>query len=384
MWRTLPLVFLAATACTEANPAADAAPEVFWPDAGDAMRDSGSEVGDAERDPDPPDGETAMDAVTDVHDSSADAAFDPPDAADLPPSDAVQDTRDASEDTAEVGPDDTDLGRDGGLEPVPTGCVTEVGGGHHVFPCDAGIEFDLEVPPACLAQSCGIIVDVHGLSMDAAQQDRNTEMRARGREAGYLVIQPTAPIRAWDGGRHDDAVWAFVQDVAAAYHADRGRLHFMGFSQGGDMTLRMLCAHADELASVAPAATNGWDCPELPAAEIPILHIHGTADMTYRFSSAERLRDRFVEHWGFGEPEMFVDAASHRAWRWRTDAGTEYELHAHDFRAESGLLAGHCLPGSPDSSVALPGQLFAYGCVGPNQFNYAELAVAFFRAHPRR
>lgn len=386
MWRALILLALVA-GCGDAQTAADPGPN-FWPDASaDARGARDTPEPDLAADTpaqDIPEAEDAADTPAPL-DVPADA--DPDTGSDAPEdtgSDAPEDTgSDAPEDTAPDAPEDAEPDTPP-FAPAPSGCISEVGVGHHVFTCEANIRFDLEVPPACMEAPCGVIFDVHGLSMDADQQDRNTRMRALGAEHGYLVVQPNAPNRAWSGPAHDAGVWAFMQDVVAAYQADADRLHFMGFSQGGDLTLRMLCAHADELASVAPAATNGLDCPELPAAEVAIFHMHGTGDVLYGFNLAEGLRDRMIEHWGFANPEPVADAPNHRATRWTTPAGTPYEFHAHDFRADSGLLGGHCFPGSPDHDVTLPGQLFAYGCLGDGQFDYARLAVEFFQDNPRQ
>ncbi len=389
----LPLLLVLALAVGCTNDRSEGPGGNYWPDAGDTadvdardgIASDANESGDSGVGLDPRLDTGNSDAGTD-----ADELPDSGDARDLTDArdtngvlDVGTDT-DAMADTPSDTAEDTPDGDVPDTSATPVGCVTEVGAGHHILPCDADIRFDVEVPEACLGGGCGVIVDVHGLSMDADQQDRNTNMRARGREYGYLVVQPNAPNRAWNGGQHDGAVWGFLQDVVNAYHADRDRLHFMGFSQGADMTLRMLCAHADELGSVAPAATNGLDCPELPSAEIAILHLHGTADVLYNFGLAERLRDRVIEHWNYGEGQVIADDPAHRAWRHRSAAATVYEFHAHDFRAESGLLGGHCFPGSPDTEATLPNQLFPYACLGEDQFDYAALAMAFFLAHPAR
>lgn len=62
------------------------------------------------------------------------------------------------------------LGADGPASippPMPVGCVTEVSPGVHHLTCD-GLEHDLTIPEACVAQSCGLVVDVHGGTMSGA------------------------------------------------------------------------------------------------------------------------------------------------------------------------------------------------------------------------
>ncbi|MBK8719798.1 MAG: hypothetical protein IPN32_34540 [Deltaproteobacteria bacterium] len=149
-------------------------------------------------------------------------------------------------------------------EPVPDDCITDVTAGHHAFVCD-GLTYDVEVPAACLLAPCGMIVDVHGLAMSAQMQDSNTNMRALGQRYGYIVVQPNAdpapPLSNWIPGIDDPKVFDFMQRTAAAWHVDADRWHFTGFSQGGFMTWRFACAHADVLASVAPGAACGNDFP---------------------------------------------------------------------------------------------------------------------------
>ena len=289
-------------------------------------------------------------------------------------------------DTHQVADVDPDAAVDPGgdvFEPSPSGCLSEVGPGSFHFACEGNITYDLEVPDHCVGGGCGLVCDVHGMTMDADQQDRNTRMRQRGREAGLLVIQPTAPGRAWSGARDDDHVWSFVQTTVQVYAVDQGRVYFTGFSQGADLALRMLCQHADELAAVAPLATNGLDCPQLPESQIPILHVHGVHDMLYNIGLGRSLQDRFLAHWPYQNEQLVVEEEDHRARRWSTPSGTPYVFWTHDFRAQSLVLGGHCFPGSTDHDIALPNQLFAYGCVGDDQFDVADAVIQFFLENQR-
>jgi pimeloyl-ACP methyl ester carboxylesterase len=85
-------------------------------------------------------------------------------------------------------------------------------------------------------------------------------MRLLAPPLGFVVVQPSAPglPATWGLGEHDDVVWDFVVATADLLDTDPDRLHFMGFSQGSMMSFRMLCAHADAIASIAP--DSGGDC----------------------------------------------------------------------------------------------------------------------------
>jgi polyhydroxybutyrate depolymerase len=82
--------------------------------------------------------------------------------------------------------------------------------------------------------------------------------------------------------------------LIASFHLDERRVHMTGFSQGGYMTWRFICQHADLLASAAPAATGGManislevDCAftgsDKPTRALDILYMHGTADALMAF-----------------------------------------------------------------------------------------------------
>lgn len=271
-----------------------------------------------------------------------------------------------------------------GGAPMPKGCVTEVGAGHHVFSCDGGIKYDVEIPVACASGGCGLVLDMHGYTMNAAQEDAGTGMRALGQQHGYVVVQPNAPglPAGWDQPTHAPLVFAFIGDVAAALLTDPKRAHVMGFSQGGGMTWRMICAHADFFASAAPlAGVIGCEFvpPNAPSREVPTLQIHGHKDNILNFNSfAIPQRDAAIAFWKHGAGAAFEMDATHKATRYLTAAGTPLEFWEHDYSAGSFILGGHCFPGGSDVGTSP----FQFGCVETGTFVIGKLAMDFFVAHP--
>lgn len=279
--------------------------------------------------------------------------------------------------------------------PEAVGCVTSVVSGKHVFPCD-GLDFDVSVPEACLQAACGLVVDVHGLTCDAKQQDNNTRMRELGKQYGYIVVQPNAnpppPLSSWNQGSDNDRILAFMQQVVSAWHVDPDRVHFTGFSQGGFMTWRFVCDHSDLIASAAPAAgcsdyfgTKGctFTGDEIPAVEIPILYMHGTKDGLNAYLCAEKQQEAIIAGWDMEEVEVVSSDADHTWTRYTNVHGTVFEFVSHDYAASSDILDGHCFPGSTDFEGGEPGQLFGYACLGENAFTWGEIAIQFFIDHPR-
>jgi polyhydroxybutyrate depolymerase len=289
--------------------------------------------------------------------------------------------------------------------PAPVGCVTSVEPGHHVFPCQ-GLDVDIEVPALCLGTPCGLILDLHGLTMNAQQQDNNTNLRALGQQFGYLVVQPSAkdppPLSKWVTYEDDEKVWAFAADARNAWHTDPRRFHVTGFSQGGFMTWRLLCAHADVIASAAPAgscAGYGIELPyvgslsevgcsftgnQKPALEIPILQMHGTLDPIIPYFCGTNLKNAVIDAWNLAEGATVSEDDDHWWKRYQSPSGNTYEFISHNYRSKSWLLQGHCIPGSQDLDGGEPGQLLGgFGCDHTSPFVWGEAVMAFFLAHPK-
>ena len=80
----------------------------------------------------------------------------------------------------------------------------------------------------------------------------------------------------------DDSTYlrSLVDDVSASYNVDPKRVYFTGHSNGGYMSYRMACDHADVIAAIAPLAGAMYADPTDCGASEPVhvLGIHGTED----------------------------------------------------------------------------------------------------------
>ena len=267
------------------------------------------------------------------------------------------------------------------------GCVGTVVAGERDVDCD-GITYHLTVPDACVAGGCGLVLDVHGATMSATMEDANTGMRALGKKHGYVVVQPNAnpkpPLASWTPGTDDLKVHAFLLEALAAHQTDPKRVHMMGFSQGGMMTFRFLCAYSELFASMAPGAGTGCSfTPGMPKVEVPIFYLHGTKDVLVSFSAAGVPQiDAAVSAWNMSGPTVLsMDATSSRR-RWTSPKGTVVEFFQHDYDTGNPALGGHCYPGSGDPGTA-SGQLFSFACKPPNAIVWGDEAMKFFLAHPK-
>ena len=79
-----------------------------------------------------------------------------------------------------------------------------------------------------------------------------------------------------------------IEIIQAQYAVDELSIHFTGISNGGFMTYRMACDHADLIASIAPLAGTTFldDSNCTPSDPVHVLHIHGTADSTIQYDGA--------------------------------------------------------------------------------------------------
>ena len=282
-----------------------------------------------------------------------------------------------------------DSGMDSGSssDTGPTGCVDSTAPGDHRFTCD-GFVYDVSVPPNCTS-GCGVVLDVHGATMSGKMEDNNTNMRALGAMYGYVVVQPNAnpapPGSSWNPTTDDDKVFKTLQLVMTAFQSNPKKIHMTGFSQGGMMTFRFLCKHADVFASMAPAAGTGCSFTngDTPSREVPLLYMHGTKDNLVNFQGAAvPQRNAVTTGWKTDQGTKIGGDANFTRTRYVTQSGTPFEFIQHDYSASSFVLGGHCYPGSTDPGGE-KGQLFPFNCVKPNAFTWGDEAMKFFMAHPK-
>ncbi len=284
--------------------------------------------------------------------------------------------------------------------PAAVGCVTDVSAGHHSFGCE-GLTYEVEVSAACALGGCGVVLDVHGATMSAASQNKSTKLRSLAPPLGYVVVQPSAAsllgVVSWTPSLDDPKVWAFLTALREAMVINPKKVHVTGFSQGGAMTFRFLCAHADELASVAPvAAGDGQSLPlaldcsfsgaGAPSQQVPVLHMHGTLDTLVNVTKGQQQRDAAIAGWGLGSPTVLSTSAGFTRTRYASATGTVYEYLEHSYSVEFqfAVLGGHCLPGGDDLIANGDlGQTMFFSCAAPVAFTWGEQVMAFFVAHPR-
>jgi poly(3-hydroxybutyrate) depolymerase len=292
--------------------------------------------------------------------------------------------------------------------PTPSGCITDVTPGDHTFTCE-GLSTDVSIPDACMQPGCGLITQIHGDTGTGALMDANTNLKALGKQRGFVVVSPTGP--PWPGAepgstwrvQDDEKVVAIIAKVAEVFRTDPKRNHVTGFSRGGFVTWRLLCKHADMFASFAPAtagSSNGGTCngvnevscpfdanvkDGMPSVEVPTLFLVGRTDTPVPLGCTSRIRDQAIAAWGLAEQPNVDGNAQYTHRRWTNAKGTVLETFEHSYETVPGgpwaSAKGHCFPGSTMDPMA---PQYAVPCKLPNAFTWGEQVIAFFEAHPKK
>lgn len=140
------------------------------------------------------------------------------------------------------------------------------------------------------ASNAPLVINMHGYSSNAAQQELYSGMNAVADTAGFVVCYPDGVNNAWNvgffGNYHsgvDDVAFikALIDQLYFQYQIDRSRVYACGMSNGGFMSYRLACELDDKIAAIASVTGAMNDsiahyCS--PLRKMPVMQVHGTAD----------------------------------------------------------------------------------------------------------
>ena len=149
-----------------------------------------------------------------------------------------------------------------------------------------------------------LVFSLHGYKSPAEDHMNYTFMKEVADTAGFIVCYPKAIDDAWNSGFRfptpnvDDVgfISALIDTLQADYAIDLDRIYVFGFSNGGQMTIRLACELNDRFAKAASVSsflgsTTTASCNS--AFPIPMLFMHGTADPVVSYQTVEETMD----HW---------------------------------------------------------------------------------------
>lgn len=146
-----------------------------------------------------------------------------------------------------------------------------------------------------------LLVLLHGYGVSSVIQEGYFQLQTLAEQRGFLYIHPDG-LKDAQGSQYwnatdaccdftptnvDDSAYLqqVVDDIKARFNVDPRRVFFVGHSNGGFMSYRMACDHADTIAGIVSLAGAMFDDVSLchPASPVAVLQIHGTSDATIHY-----------------------------------------------------------------------------------------------------
>ena len=168
-----------------------------------------------------------------------------------------------------------------------------------------GREFRLRVPSGYDAgRPTGLVIGLHGYTSSADELDSYFGLSTETERRGLLLALPEGTRnlmghRFWnatdaccnfDHSTVDDSGYlsALITAVTTHYAVDPGRVWVVGHSNGGYMSHRVACEHADQVTGIVSLAGMQNIDPAAcrPSAPVAVLQVHGTGDSAVMFAGA--------------------------------------------------------------------------------------------------
>ena len=173
--------------------------------------------------------------------------------------------------------------------------------------------YRLFVPPGAAGGArLPLVLDLHGSGGNAIDRAKASGFEALAAREGFAVATLQAEDARWNvpvtSNRADDVQYVadVINHIAARTCIDPARVHATGFSGGGRMSSLLGCRLNDRIAAIAPVGGLRWTGP-CPGRAVPVLTVHGLADMTNPY---EGHGDRGAE-WVESVPEALAGWATH-------------------------------------------------------------------------
>ena len=171
------------------------------------------------------------------------------------------------------------------------------------------------------------VVMLHGINSTAERIAERTRLTQMGPRDGFVVVFPQSHGNAWNrfppgketphaveffrkvGGPPNDVGFlkTLVTDLIQRGISDPARVHLAGLSNGGFLTLHMLCSAAEPFAAIGLLTTSmpddtGPDCH--PSNPLPVLMLGGTADQVIPYGGG-LVSESTISVWSFERSTAF-------------------------------------------------------------------------------
>jgi polyhydroxybutyrate depolymerase len=251
-----------------------------------------------------------------------------------------------------------------------------------------------------------LVIVLHGYGSAGAEVEGYFHLGAVAAERGMVVAYPDGTMesggtRFWnatdaccDFGRTgvDDSGYlaGLIDEIEAVSPIDPRRVYLIGHSNGGFMSHRMACDHAEVVAGIVSLAgatfVDPADCT--PSGPVAILQIHGSADDVVRFDGGS-----LTDIGAPADATASYPGAADTVATWAADDGCQAALAASPTRvdvdagvdgpdgpAEAQVTASSgCDPGGHVELWTIPGG----GHVPDISTAFPEAVLDFLLAHPK-
>ena len=155
-----------------------------------------------------------------------------------------------------------------------------------LYTVDGFRRYVVHTPPGFSpSEQLPLVLNLHGVGSDPAQQEVYSGMNAVADTARFVVVYPSGVNNSWNlglGTVDEYGYFTGLLDTLAITHGiDVERIYACGMSQGGYMSFVLACGVYDRIAAIATVAGGmalGLDLVCNPARPVPVMMIHGTAD----------------------------------------------------------------------------------------------------------
>lgn len=287
-------------------------------------------------------------------------------------------------------------------------------GVEHKLECHE-IHYYVTVPLKCnAATKCGVIMDIHGYSMNAAWEEKSDHITEWSKE--YITIRPeeVANHMDWSGDSGGSSNWDDLHDIESFLRlyvekedamVDRSRVHVAGFSQGGFLTFNLLCRASDLICSIAPLGmpatgkysgghynghqlmatarghSNCWIDGKGPEHKRSIMYHQGKHDRFFDVGTFEDSVEKIKDLYGMQNTDAIELAQGEGVdWKRYSKGSINFETALYDYKLvyDAYDLAGHCFP----STLKPPQPYFWFNCGVEDGYTWGEAVLKFFKANP--
>ena len=143
------------------------------------------------------------------------------------------------------------------------------------------------------------VILLHGFNTSSEDVAGHGDWREAAARDRFVLVLPEGQGRSWNAGACcglaqktgiDDVGYlrAVLDQVVASPHVDASKVFVVGESNGGMMAYTFGCADSTRVAGIASVeGTPVASCA--PARPIPVMHVHGTADLTVPYEGGQSL-----------------------------------------------------------------------------------------------